>query len=215
MLAMFYPYIKDISLEYLEQHQCGRWQAECNGEDCLGIERQKSGKDVRWGKLKPAYTTEDVDRTVALSLTGPPTCEVAVLVGLSPTQVATIVMRAGVSRERMAATNLMNTCRKAGDAPIKKLTWRGSDARPALVLEPHKESGFPPVITHVETLSVKERPMHHYGDNFLLVLADTPLLHTQEHPFCGDPTCPCYEDEQNKELITLDDAAQIMKGKTV
>ena len=66
--------------------------------------------------------------------------------------------------------------------------------------------------------------MHHYGDNFLPVLADTPLLHTREHPFCGDPTCICYEDEQNQELlaqaikdglITLDDATRIMKGKTV
>jgi hypothetical protein len=66
--------------------------------------------------------------------------------------------------------------------------------------------------------------MQHFGDNFIPVLAHTQLLHTQENPFCGDPTCPCYEDEQNNELlaqaikdglITLDDATQIMKGKTV
>jgi len=85
-------------------------------------------------------------------------------------------------------------------------------------------SGFPPVLTHVETPRVKEQQMHHYGDNFLLVLAQAPLLHTEEHPLCGDPTCPCYEDEQNKELlaqaikdglITPDDANRIMKGKTV
>jgi hypothetical protein len=55
--------------------------------------------------MKPTYTTEGADRTVALYLTGLPTREVASLVGLSPTQVATIVKRAGVSRERMAALN--------------------------------------------------------------------------------------------------------------
>ena len=66
--------------------------------------------------------------------------------------------------------------------------------------------------------------MHHYGDNFLPVLAQAPLLHTEENLFCGDPTCPCYEDEQNKAqlaqaikdgLITPDDATRIMEGKTV
>ncbi len=84
--------------------------------------------------------------------------------------------------------------------------------------------GFPLVITHVETLSVKERHMQHFGDNFIPVIADTQPLHTREHPFCGDPTCLCFEDEQNKEqlaqamkdgLITPDDANRIMKGETI
>jgi hypothetical protein len=66
--------------------------------------------------------------------------------------------------------------------------------------------------------------MQPFGDNFIPVIADTRPLHTQESPFCGDPTCPCYEDQQNRELltqaikdglITPDDATQIMKGKTV
>jgi hypothetical protein len=66
--------------------------------------------------------------------------------------------------------------------------------------------------------------MQHYGDNFVLVVPEERPLHTPEHPLCGDPTCPCYEDQQNRKqlaqaikdgLITLDDANRIMKGKTV
>jgi len=85
-------------------------------------------------------------------------------------------------------------------------------------------SGFPPVITHVEALSVKERHMQHYGDNFIPVIPDSQPLHTPEHPFCGDPTCICYEDPENitelaqavrEGLLTPDDATRIIKGKTV
>ena len=66
--------------------------------------------------------------------------------------------------------------------------------------------------------------MQHFGDNFIPVIADTKPLHTKEHPFCGDPTCPCYEDKEaisdlsqaiKDGLITPDDATQIIKGKTV
>ncbi len=66
--------------------------------------------------------------------------------------------------------------------------------------------------------------MQHYGDNFVFVVPDTQPLHTEEHPFCGDPTCPCSEDtdartELNQAiregLITPDDATRIIAGKTV
>jgi len=66
--------------------------------------------------------------------------------------------------------------------------------------------------------------MQHYGDNFVLVVPDAQPLHTEEHPFCGDPTCPCSEDKEalteldqaiREGLITLDDATRIIKGKTV
>ena len=49
-------------------------------------------------------------------------------------------------------------------------------------------------------------------------------LHTPEHPFCGDPTCICYEDPENTAdltqaitdgLLSADDATQIIKGKMV
>ena len=104
---MFYPYIKGISLEYLKQHRCaGDGRRNITEKIVLGIERKKSGKDARQGKMKPAYTIENIDRTVALYLTGLPTREVTSLVGLSLTQVTKIVRRAGLSRERMAAFNL-------------------------------------------------------------------------------------------------------------
>ena len=66
--------------------------------------------------------------------------------------------------------------------------------------------------------------MQHYGDNFVLVVPDTQPLHTEEHPFCGDPTCPCSEDKEalteldqaiREGLITPDDATSIIAGKTV
>ena len=66
--------------------------------------------------------------------------------------------------------------------------------------------------------------MHHYGDNFIIVIPDTQPLHTEEHPFCGEPTCPCSEDTEalteleqaiRDGLITPDDATRIIKGETV
>ena len=66
--------------------------------------------------------------------------------------------------------------------------------------------------------------MQHYGDNFIPVVPEDYSLDTLEYPFCGDPTCPCSEntdalselDQAIRDgLITLDDAARIMRGKTV
>jgi len=77
----------------------------------------------------------------------------------------------------------------------------------------------------VGTPSVKKgTPMQHYGDNFLPVVPDTQPLHTKEHPFCGDPTCICYEDPEtiadltqaiSDGLLSADDATQIIEGKLV
>ncbi len=66
--------------------------------------------------------------------------------------------------------------------------------------------------------------MQHYGDNVIPVIPNVQALHTQEHPFCGDPTCICYEDQEaiteldqaiRDGLITPDDATRIIQGKTV
>jgi len=67
--------------------------------------------------------------------------------------------------------------------------------------------------------------MHHFGDNFIPVVPTTQPFHTKEHPFCGDPTCPCASEDTDAlselaqaikdGLITLDDATRILKGKTV
>jgi len=66
--------------------------------------------------------------------------------------------------------------------------------------------------------------MQHYGDNFVPVVPTTQPLHTEEHPFCGDPTCPCSEDTDaltdldqavRDGFITPDDAIHIIAGKTI
>ncbi len=66
--------------------------------------------------------------------------------------------------------------------------------------------------------------MQHFGDNFIPVVPTTQPLHTEEHPFCGDPTCPCTEDTDalteldqaiRDGLITPDDATRILAGMTV
>ena len=66
--------------------------------------------------------------------------------------------------------------------------------------------------------------MNRYGDNFVLVVPEEHPLHTDEHPFCGDPTCLCYEDQDilteldqaiRDGLITPDDATRIMAGRTI
>ena len=77
----------------------------------------------------------------------------------------------------------------------------------------------------MRAVSVKKgRYMQHYGDNFVPVVPEDNLLHTAEHPFCGDPTCPCAEDTDalteldqaiRDGLITPDDATCILAGMTV
>ncbi len=66
--------------------------------------------------------------------------------------------------------------------------------------------------------------MQHYGDNFIPVIPDAIPIPIPEHPFCGDPTCLCYEDQDaiteldraiRDGLITPDDATRIIQGKTV
>ena len=73
-------------------------------------------------------------------------------------------------------------------------------------------------------MSRKAETMQHYGDNFVVVVPEDHLLHTPEHPFCGDPTCPCSEDADaltelaqaiREGLISPEDATRIIKGKTV
>jgi hypothetical protein len=66
--------------------------------------------------------------------------------------------------------------------------------------------------------------MQHFGDNFIPVVPEDYTLHTLEHPFCGDPTCPCSEntdtltelDQAIKDgLITTDEATAFIQGRTV
>jgi len=66
--------------------------------------------------------------------------------------------------------------------------------------------------------------MQPYGDNFLPVIPEDHLLHTQEHPFCSIDTCLCREDQEALNavnalvmngLLTPDEATAFIQGRTV
>jgi hypothetical protein len=67
--------------------------------------------------------------------------------------------------------------------------------------------------------------MQGYADNFILVIPlEDDVLHTTEHPFCSNDTCPCREDQEAlstvndavlKGLLTPDEATALIQGRTV
>ncbi len=63
--------------------------------------------------------------------------------------------------------------------------------------------------------------MKHYGDNFIPVIPTDTLTHSQAHPFCSDPACPCHENTEavnqvnewhQDGLISTTDATEIVRG---
>jgi len=74
-------------------------------------------------------------------------------------------------------------------------------------------------------MSRKADPMQPYADNFIPVISiEDDLLHTQEHPFCSNDTCPCREDQEALStinaavlngLLTPDEATAFIQGRTV
>lgn len=61
-----------------------------------------------------------------------------------------------------------------------------------------------------------------YGDNFIPIIPVDQVIHTPENPFCGDPTCPCKEnnaaigevDQAYQDgLITAEHATDIVMGR--
>lgn len=61
-----------------------------------------------------------------------------------------------------------------------------------------------------------------YADNFTPVISTDHAVHTHEHPFCYDQTCPCHEDEDaiaavnqaiQDGLMTSDEATDFVSGK--
>ncbi len=55
-------------------------------------------------------------------------------------------------------------------------------------------------------------------------MEEDALLHTQEHPFCSDPSCPCKEDSEllsdvaqavEQGLLTPDEATRVVLGQTL
>ena len=67
--------------------------------------------------------------------------------------------------------------------------------------------------------------MQGYADNFILVIPiEDDVLHTNEHPFCCNDTCPCREDQEAlttvnaallNGLLTPDEAIAFIQGRTV
>jgi hypothetical protein len=67
--------------------------------------------------------------------------------------------------------------------------------------------------------------MELYRDNFIIViLLEDEQLHTQENPFCFDPSCPCHEDQEliasvsdavTSGLVTPVEATRFVKGETL
>jgi hypothetical protein len=58
----------------------------------------------------------------------------------------------------------------------------------------------------------------------LIVLMEDEILHTDDRPFCGDPTCGCSEDPEliaevrqavEQGLITPEEATLLIQGKTL
>ncbi len=58
----------------------------------------------------------------------------------------------------------------------------------------------------------------------IVIPVEDPILHTQSHPFCGDPTCPCKEDPEllaevalavENGLLTAGEATNLVKGKAL
>ena len=56
------------------------------------------------------------------------------------------------------------------------------------------------------------------------ILMEDPIIHTAEHPFCEDPTCPDKRDPEllaevaqqvTDGLLTPDEATAIVLGKTL
>jgi hypothetical protein len=66
------------------------------------------------------------------------------------------------------------------------------------------------------------REQQPYGDNFILVIPVERIIHTNQHPFCDNPTCYCHEDATNiaivqqqvqDGLLTRAEATRMVQGK--
>ena len=64
-----------------------------------------------------------------------------------------------------------------------------------------------------------------FPDNFAYVVpVEEDLLHTSDHPYCWDSTCPCHENQEAfvhiqqyvfDGLMTPDEAVLFVAGRTV
>ncbi len=65
---------------------------------------------------------------------------------------------------------------------------------------------------------------HHHQNHPIVIPMEDDIIHTQEHPFCSDPSCPCHEDSAllsdvaqavEQGLFTPDEATRFVEGKAV
>jgi len=58
----------------------------------------------------------------------------------------------------------------------------------------------------------------------VVIPMEDELLHTQDHPFCSVPTCPCKEDNELRSdvaqaveqgLLTPEEATRLVLGQTL
>ncbi len=58
----------------------------------------------------------------------------------------------------------------------------------------------------------------------IVIPMEDDILHTQSHPFCSDPTCPCREDPEllaevahavEQGLLTPAEATRFVEGKAL
>ena len=58
----------------------------------------------------------------------------------------------------------------------------------------------------------------------IMIPMEDPIIHTDDHPFCGDPTCLCAEDPEliaevyqavEQGLMTQEEATLLIQGKTL
>jgi hypothetical protein len=63
-----------------------------------------------------------------------------------------------------------------------------------------------------------------FGEEYDVYPVENLPLHTPDHPFCDDLTCPCHEDQEaiaelngyyETGLVSRDDAERIYRGLTL
>ncbi len=58
----------------------------------------------------------------------------------------------------------------------------------------------------------------------IVIPMEDDILHTQSHPFCSDPSCPCHDDQEllsdvahavEQGLLTPAEATRFVEGKAL
>ena len=75
-----------------------------------------------------------------------------------------------------------------------------------------------------EAKSSNDLPANQDGEYYTILSLPDEAIHTAEHPFCNDMSCPCHEDQESIQqlggyyqegLVSEADAERIYRGKTL